>query len=137
MVNIALPGLIIGAAAWYPRLRLVPAGAAIAFVSFTLARAAARDWRFWTWAPGFLAGVAHPIVLVACVSASGLAAGAVLLAGVWRRVGVPDEHLRCAACGYLVTGTPSAVCPECGAPWRAHASRAGPPLADEGRASRG
>lgn len=116
MANVLYPLGIIACAIWFPRVWLVPLGALLALIAFTVTRGVRHDWHVWLWPPGFLfQQILHPVIVVGSVVSVGLGMGAAALIRPWRRVGLPDEHERCPACGYLLRGVTSGRCPECGA----------------------
>ncbi len=114
-VNLVLPigSLLLGF--MYPRVRVALTGVLLLFGSFWVARVMGQEPRLWLWRPVDLARWTHPIFLLAMFLS--------LLAGVFgcglahamgRRVGLPDWKERCCHCGYLITGLPTSICPECG-----------------------
>lgn len=114
-VNVLFPVVVIAASLYYPRVRMALLGAVVTLAAFTLTGGLMRDWHFWMWPISFLtSNVLHPSMMVGAVVSALLGAGAARLIRPWRRVGLPDEHLRCSACGYLLTGTHGSKCPECG-----------------------
>lgn len=118
MANLLYPTAILAAAVWFPRKRLVPLGVLCTLLAFTVTRGLLRDWHFWLWPPSFLLGnVLHPVIVAGTLVSAGLGVFGAALARPWRRVGRPDDHLRCPACGYLLHGIRAERCPECGVPY--------------------
>ncbi len=118
IVNLVYPLSIVLGAAWFPRKRLIPPGAVLAMIFFTLGRMFVRDWRFWNWSAATFATVLSPSVVAGTTVAALVAVAVCAGLAPWRRIGLDDPHLRCTACGYLRHGLRAATCPECGAALR-------------------
>src|ERR1043165_2285095 len=112
-INLALPLVAAAIAGWYPRVRTAMAGAALLMAGFVLVRMLIEQPRFWMWTPSLLAYTTSPIQVAATVGYAIIGTLVALAVSPWRRVGLPDAHLRCE-CGYLLAGLESATCPECG-----------------------
>lgn len=115
-VNLAAPVCFVAAAAWYPRLRLLPLEPMVALSVFTLTRALGQDWHMWRWTIDFLVHILEPPVVGAYAFATVLALPVIATLKHVRRVG-HDPARACTSCGYSRDGHgPDAArpCPECG-----------------------
>ena len=113
-VNFLLPLGAFLVAIWYPRVRAAIPGGLLVGAGFIVERIAEVNPAVWNWSPKFVALHTHPISVAASVGCAIVGAIAATLVKPFRRVGLADQHLRCPVCGYLMTGLPSAGCPECG-----------------------
>ncbi len=119
-VNLLMPLVAMGVSVVYPRARTAAAGGVLITVGWVLARMVWVDWMFWRWNLALLARMTHPLLVPATMGYIVIGIGAAYAVQPWRRVGLADAGLRCAGCGYLLTGIEEARCPECGLefdPW--------------------
>ncbi len=119
VINIALPSIIVGLAAFYPRLKVALGGTFLASLAFFLAVGLGPAM---ITPPLFkpLLNSLGPIATVAFVIYHLLAAGAVVVVRMWRRVGSPPDPMACTNCGYQLVGLAEPRCPECFKPFDPH-----------------
>lgn len=114
IVNLALPGLCIALAVWYPRVVTAWVGAVAAVGLFQLVTLVCKDWHVYLWTFGWMMANTSPIMLGVLIGSVALSLIAARSSQVVRRVGYPPRT-HCIRCGYDKTGRPwAAVCPECG-----------------------
>jgi hypothetical protein len=114
-INVLLPLAAAVLALAFPRFRTALVGAVLLNAAFVLTRLLFIDPRFWGWTPGSVLNRISPFHVAATIGCMAVGGFVVAVVRPWRRVGLADEHLRCA-CGYLLTGIESPTCPECNAP---------------------
>lgn len=119
VINIALPSIIVGLAAFHPRLKVALGGTFLASVAFFLAVGLGPAM---ITPPLFkpLLNSLGPIATVAFVIYHLFAAGTVVVVRIWRRVGSPPDPMACTNCGYRLIGLTEPRCPECFKPVELH-----------------
>ena len=110
VVNVAMPLLVVVLAAAYPRLWVALLGTLLATAAFLGTTGILAPGRGW---PLIVARRIQPVLLLACIAYHVLAVITVLAVNPQRRVGRPVDPLRCAKCGYPLTGLTEPRCPEC------------------------
>ncbi len=123
-INVLLPLAAAALALLFPRFRTAIAGPILLVAAFVLTRLMFLNPRFWTWNPGFVLNRISPFHIAAAIGCIAVGCLVVAAARHWRRVGLPDAHLRCKSCGYMLTGVPGPSCPECSEPFDAATIRA-------------
>lgn len=116
LVNVGLPVLALAMGVLYPRVRVAALAGLCLGLSFWLGRLLGRNFEVWRWSADFVRSATHPILAAAIPAYAILAGVSAAIVGAFRRVDLPDAHLRCPACGYLRIGDTASFCPECGRP---------------------
>lgn len=114
LVNLILPLFALVLGALYPRIRIAFLAGLLLGLSFWVGVMIRHEPLVWFWTPASLLSATHPILIIAIPAYAVIAAVSAAFAKLGRRVGLPDQDLRCKRCGYLQTGLPQPKCPECG-----------------------
>ncbi|MBI5765417.1 MAG: hypothetical protein HZA51_18060 [Planctomycetes bacterium] len=115
-VNALMPTLAVVAALYYPRARVATIGAFLSSVCLYLTMRLVQFLDIAQWTIRATIVDVEPVLVAATVGYIILAMITSVAIQPWRVVALPDAHLRCESCGYLLLGLSKPTCPECGSP---------------------